>query len=509
MYSKIKDFQKKGFSIRSTARNLGISRVTVKKYYSMPLEEYRELAEGIRKLGCLEKYEPVVLDWIYEYPDMTAAQVYDWLLENYQIDVSERTVGRFVNRLRADHSLPKQAYKRDYEACDERPMGHQMQLDFGVQSMPLPNRKGHKKVYFAGFVLAHSRYKFGYFLDHPFTSADLVMVMQACFAYFGGVTNEIVVDQDSIITVEENHGDIVYTYEFEKFKQQHDLNIRVCRKADPESKGMIENMVKFVKRNFLVHRQYMEPDLLNECFLAWLERTGNAKIHGTTKKVPAKVFEFEREHLRPILIPENYFCKSSIIRSVRKDNTIVYKSNRYSLPLGTYNKDPEVSIKEVDGKLQIWQGFGDYLIVEHPVSLERGKLIKNSDHKRNKEDTLDKFQEKALAVIGQSYEAYLLSVRASKPRYYRDQLTLLEECLTHYALETVQEAITYCDKLSLYSFNDVKDACRFMGVLSQSKSLEIFETAKLEPIHKPGVMDIVTQKRDIGAYALVGGGSAE
>ena len=169
--------------------------------------------------------------------------------------------------------------------------------------------------------------------------------MDGCFAFFGGTTKEIVVDQDSIITVSENYGDIIYTYEFEKYKQLHHLSIRVCRKADPESKGMVENVVKYVKRNFLPHRYYMEPDDLNEAFLAWLERTGNAKIHGTTKKVPAKVFEVEREHLTPILFTGNKSCSHSITRSVRKDNTILYNSNRYSVPLGTYHKEPIVGIE--------------------------------------------------------------------------------------------------------------------------------------------------------------------
>ena len=505
MYSKIKAFQEKGFSIRNTAKYLGISRDTVKKYYEMQLDQYHDLAATIRKQSYLDKYETIILDWLIEFPGMASAQVYDWLLEHYQIDVSERTVSRYVKRLRLDHALPKQSYKRDYEASEERPMGHQMQLDFGVQSMPLSNRKGHKKVYFAGFVLAYSRYKYGYFIDRPFTTKDLITAMNGAFSYFGGVTKEIVVDQDSIITVQENYGDIIYTYEFEKYKQQHGLGIRVCRKSDPESKGMVENMVKFVKRNFLVHRNFMEPDLLNECFCAWLDRTGNAKVHGTTKKVPAQVFEFEREHLRPILIPQNDFCMNSIFRSVRKDNTIIYKSNRYSLPLGTHNKDPEVSIKEIDGKLQIWQGFGEYMIFEHPLSYKKGKLIKSKDHSRNREDSLDKYEEKAITLIGNDYKAYLTEVRKSKPRYYRDQLTLLEEILAVYPLEKVQDAITYCIKLELYSFNDVRNACKFMSVLKQNSSFEVNNKLKIDPISNPSVMNITTQKRDINEYSMMGG----
>jgi transposase len=509
MYSQIKSFQNKGFSIRKTAKYLGVSRDTIKKYYDMSLDEYRDLAATIRKQSSLDKYETMILDWIKDYPDMASAQIYDWLLEHYEVDVSERTVSRYVKNLRLDHDLPKQVSKRDYEATEELPMGHQIQLDFGVHNMPHPHRKGHKKVYFAAFILAHSRYKYGYFIDRPFTTSDLIAAMGLAFSYFGGIPKEIVVDQDSIITVQENYGEIIYTYEFEKYKQQNNLEMRVCRKSDPESKGLIENMVKFVKKNFLANRDFMEPDILNDCFCAWLKRTGNAKVHGTTKKVPAQVFEFEREHLRPILIPQNDFCMNSIIRSVRKDNTIIYKSNRYSLPLGTFHKEPDVVLKEVDDKLQIWQTNGDHMIYEHGLSMEKGKLIKASDHSRNREYTLDQFEEKAITLIGDEYRCFLRKVRKSKPRYFRDQLSLLEEILLLHTIEEVQDAINYCQILDLYSFNEVKNACKFLTVLQQKPSFGATSKMKVDPISNPGVMNITIQKRNISEYSMVGGDDHE
>jgi len=398
----------------------------------MELDEFMELSDTIRKQSLLDNYKQVILDWLYDYPSMTAAQVHDWLLEHYTIQISDRSVSRYVKGLREEYAIAKTKQPRDYEAVDELPPGYQMQLDFGVKNMPLDNRKGSKKVYFVGVVLSHSRYKWGHFQDRPFTSSDLVLAMSKCFEYFGGTAKEIVVDQDSIITVSENAGDIIYTYEFEKFKQLHNLNIRVCRKADPESKGKVENVVKYIKRNFLPHRYFMEVDFLNLAFLAWLNRTGNAKVHATTKKVPAKVFEFEREHLIPIHNTENPSCDHSITRRVRKDNTILFNSNRYSLPLGSYHRESTVDLRVKDDKLQIWQCFGDYMIAEHTISHGKGQLIKSSDHRRNKEDSMDTFQANFLSIVGHHWESYLLEIRKRKSRYYRDQLQLLKEVTKEY-----------------------------------------------------------------------------
>jgi len=42
-------------------------------------------------------------------------------------------------------------------------IGHQILLDSGIKNMPLHNRNGSKKVCFLATVMAHLRYKYGYF----------------------------------------------------------------------------------------------------------------------------------------------------------------------------------------------------------------------------------------------------------------------------------------------------------------------------------------------------------
>lgn len=286
-------------------------------------------------------------------------------------------------------------------------------------------------------VLSHSRYKWGYFLDRPFCSADLVRCLDMCFEHFGGVPHELVFDQDSIVTVSENYGDIIYTYEFDKYRKLHSLNIRLCRKADPESKGMVESVVKYVKGNFLPHRFFMNIDILNQGFIEWLERTGNAKVHGTTKKIPAKVFELERAHLRPILTMMDYSSTDSISRKVRKDNTILYESNRYTLPLGTYNREKEVEIKVKNGQLIVSQIFGDYVIAEHPLAAGKGKLVKNTNHSRNRTEGIDELLRALSQRLGEVCDPFLQEIRCRKSRYVRDQYGLIDKLVNEYGTPQV------------------------------------------------------------------------
>lgn len=155
-------------------------------------------------------------------------------------------------------------------------MGQQIQVDFGekwIRSV-YGNRV---KVRFIVFVLSYSRFKYVQFQDRPLTAVDLVRCCQECFRYICGMPHELVFDQDSIVTVSENCGDIVHTYEFEKLRQECKLSIYLCHKNDPESKGKVENVVKYVKYNFLENRLYVDSDVLNKSCLDWLDRTANTR----------------------------------------------------------------------------------------------------------------------------------------------------------------------------------------------------------------------------------------
>ena len=142
---------------------------------------------------------------------MTSAQVLDWLQER-KIDggVSEGTVRNYVNQLRKECGIPQIKYLRQYEAVDELPAGLQMQMDFG--QIILRSSSGRNiTLYFATFVLAHSRYKYVEWLNRPFTTRDLIQVHENTFEYYGGMTKEIVYDQDHLILVSENGGDLLLT----------------------------------------------------------------------------------------------------------------------------------------------------------------------------------------------------------------------------------------------------------------------------------------------------------
>jgi len=269
----------------------------------------------------------------------------------------------------------------------------------------------------------------------------------------------------------------------------------MCRGADPESKGKIESVVKYVKGNFLENRIYVDDGILNGGILDWLERTANAKVHGTTKRIPSEVFKEEQNHLKPLAcIPENK--DAFVCRTVRKDNTIVYGSNRYSVPLGTYTSNPEVHVEERDGVLLIQTVFGE-AICEHRVSTGKGILIQNTNHLRDRSSSLDRIQDELDALLNGRAMDFLQAIRADKSRYARDQFKLIRTLFDRYGLAAVLEAVDFCSGSRLFSANYMKDYLEHSAPPLAALSLPIIPIGDRK-------YHVTTEKRPLEVYAKAG-----
>jgi len=217
MYGKIQEQKKLGFKKTKVAKKLGINFRTVDKYWDMKPEEYAVTnSESRTRLKKADIYENELLEWLKDHPDMTTAQLYDWLKERHgNINLSDRTLRLYVADLREEYEIPKEDFIRQMEAMADPPMGYQAQVDMG--EIWLKRSKGKRvKVYCFAMVLSHSRYKFIYWTDRPFNTKMFLDAHDKAFEYYGGRPKELVYDQDKVLAVSENHGDIIYTEMFQQ-----------------------------------------------------------------------------------------------------------------------------------------------------------------------------------------------------------------------------------------------------------------------------------------------------
>lgn len=504
MYAKIKEFQEIGLNKAQTARNLDIDYKTVRKYWDMSPEQYAQaLAESKQRKKKLDTYESEILAWIRKYRDISSAQVYDWLEEKHAtLPFKERTLRQYVNTLRVTHDLPKILATRQYSEIPELPMGHQAQVDLG--EIWLQRRdKSRVKAYCFAMVLAHSRYKFVYWTLKPFTGATFVEAHQKAFEFYGGRPKEIAYDQDRVMVVSENHGDIIYTEAFQNYLNNAKFKVHLCRAYDPESKGKIEAVVKYAKYNFAKNRLLIDIDSFNEDCIKWLHRRGNGKVHETTKKVPAKVFALEKEHLLPIPTLYNQIADTdSVSYTVRKSNVVFYKQNRYQVPIGTYSEGKEVELLVNNDHIELYDQDTKELIIAHPISKERGALIGDVHDKERKAKRYHRKEifEKTLTALKKTKAAtdFLMMLEEEKPRHFKEQCLMILHNTEEYPEDLVEESLTYCIKREFYSAGMLKDTLKY---LDSEKKRRIPEKKECKPFTYPTKYPgLKPQIRDINEY---------
>jgi len=216
MYEKVQLFKRQGHSKSEITSVLEIDPKTAAKYYAMDGREFKAYQrEHMFRDRVFEEYEKDILE-VYqmnEFGKLNMSAVYDYLEEKYgTLSGNEQTLRNYIGYLIATDKLRLNEKIRLYTKVPELPFGRQMQLDFGQYRC----RSGLKLYIFAS-LLSASRYKYVVFQDHPFRTKEVISHLLNSFDYFGGVLKEIVIDQDTLLVVSENAGDIIYTGDFTYF----------------------------------------------------------------------------------------------------------------------------------------------------------------------------------------------------------------------------------------------------------------------------------------------------
>ena len=505
MYYEIHRMNREGFTISRISHLVQLNWRTIRHYLSMSEADYeRFLEKRSERAKTLQPYEVFVQTRLQKHPDTPAAQMHDWLKEKYGDrlgDVSARTVFNFVAWVRQKYNLPKIREQRVYEIVDELPYGQQAQVDFGCYNMR-DNGGKRVKVFFFTSVLSRSRYKYIWFSDKHFTAELAIIAHELAFTFFAGIPCEIVYDQDRVFISDENRGDIILTGEFTAYTRERSFSLHFCRKADPESKGKVENVVKYVKQNFLFNRPFEDIQTLNAAALAWLARTANAMPHGVTQKPPATEWEIEKTFLNPCIA---YTPKpQQLAYTLRKDNTLSWKSNFYTVPSGTYKgRGSKVMVAEDNGQIIVSDQAGKE-ICRHCIAAGKGQKIKNTDHTRDKAAAITELIDQVCKLLDDPIKGQLLFsvIRNDKPRYIRDQVMIMRQCIEQNQKHYINLALDYCCKNGVKSARDfkavVQEYNRQQPVEKQQPALTInpltgaVNTVKLSEPAKSNIQDYET-----------------
>jgi Mu transposase, C-terminal domain len=150
-----------------------------------------------------------------------------------------------------------------------------------------------------------------------------------------------------------------------------------CERRDPESKGIAEGGVRYVKHNALTGRS---DELVRfEDYLAfapaWRDEVANVRIHATTRERPVDRFRQERSLLRKL--PAISFDTDEVVSAVVNPHArIEIDGNRYSTPPRLARQT--VTIRATRDELRVLHQGEE--VARHARCYERRQLIVLPDH---------------------------------------------------------------------------------------------------------------------------------
>jgi len=292
---EIRILHKQGHSIRAIARQLGMSRNTVRQYLRDATEpRYSERPERASKLDPFKPY----LD------QRIAAAHPDWI----PAPVLFREIGElgYIGSLRlVRYYLQRQrpAVRPDPVVRFETSPGEQMQVDWMVL------RRGKDPLSAFVATLGYSRYTYVEFVTNE-QFATLRQCHHNAFCYFQGVPREVLYDNMKTVIDRRNaYGEGIHRFHpgLWDLAKENGFTPRVCRPYRAKTKGKVERFIRYLRHSFYVPlvAQLRPAGLVLDVQTAnlevqkWLRDVANVREHQTTLQQPLLRWEQERDALQP------------------------------------------------------------------------------------------------------------------------------------------------------------------------------------------------------------------
>lgn len=362
---------REGKSLRAISRITGLHRNTVTKaLQDSETPRYKRTAPIVHPV--LGPFIPVINAWLEEDQNRppkqrhTAKRIYDRLCEPpYNFTGGETTVRDYVRKQRKklkEVFVPLEFGPAESAQCD---WGEATVFDNGLE----------RTVHVFCMRLCYSGDIFIRLYPNQRQEAFFDGICQG-LEFFGGVPRELVFDNlktavKRILVGREREEQEA----FARLRTHYVFEARFCNPASGNEKGMVENLVGYGRRNFLVPvPETSDLDELNEMLLARCAANRQRRKHRRDETVQ-QLLETERSQMLP-LPAERFDC--CIRRTVNVDHCsrFRFETNWYSVPHQFAGR--ELTLKAYVDRLELFHV--DRLVTTHRRSYGRQEDHLELDH---------------------------------------------------------------------------------------------------------------------------------
>jgi transposase len=277
-----------------------------------------------RRASLLDPHKAKIDALVAKYPDLSAVRIYEEIARGPNGSTGSTIVLRRYLRTirpapgRVDQEVeyePAQAMQVDWATCGQVSVGDTK-----------------RKVSVLVAVLCYSRMTFIEFTRSQ-RKAEFDRSRVHALEFFGASPRALIVDNLKAAVINGSGRHACFHPEFLALCGHFRMQPIACERRDPESKGIVEGKVRYVKHNALAGRA---DELVRfEDYLAfapvWRDQVANVRIHETTRERPIDRFQRERSLLRAL--PAIPFDTDEVVPAVVTPHArIAFDGNRYAVP---------------------------------------------------------------------------------------------------------------------------------------------------------------------------------
>lgn len=324
--STIQYLKKKGWTNAQIADFTGHHRDTIAKVLK---EEVDKKPQPRHRESTIAVYDAQIDQWLDKHIPVSR------MLEMARADQAHPYAGGetafydYVRKLRRNRKLAPANLALRFEGMP----GEFLQIDWAeVRDFPFTKvgMQGQTRYFFAA-RLKYSRWMFISFHTNM-QEETLLRCLTTCFTAIGGVPWSVVTDNMKTAVLGRTEGnEPIWNPAYQKLASEFHFHPDVCAPASGNQKGAVENLVKYVKSNFLPGRSFHDEQDLGEQCADWLRQVNGERPSDATGELPAVLLAQEQPRFGTL--PANasdYGFFDSVV--VSREGLVAIETNRYSVP---------------------------------------------------------------------------------------------------------------------------------------------------------------------------------
>jgi len=220
-------------------------------------------------------------------------------------------------------------------------------------------------------VLAWSRWRFVAFATDETAVTTLGLLAESLHT-IGGVPGKLLTDRMACLKGGVVANVVVPTPDYVRFAAHYGFTPDFCHASDPQSKGIVENLVGYAQRDLAVPLlaearlagRPVDVHTANAAARQWCIEV-NAKRHSDIAAVPDERIVIERGVLRPLPSLRLDLGSAPVLRKVDRLSCVRFASARYSVPNSLIGR--KVRLVQAGGRLLIGDPVTGEVLAEHPL----------------------------------------------------------------------------------------------------------------------------------------------